>query len=303
MAKLSNLHETLLQQSRTNQHKSSADPSSVHAISCSGPLADARNFETLRHLRFASPIPHPCALAPQPPRHTAPVTLPPTHHIWFSFHGPRPVSHLTPPGTRHSRPARPRGRTCLVTNTPLSAVHPPRCSGLTKSEWPGVPAHSLRDHGPRASRPASHDPTALVPYDPTALAPLTLGPATRFRPPRGPCAPSCQLWTCQTRAPKSQAHGVRRDTGRDCRGCLRPYATWSSQHLTVGAIPRSGQHLTVCAISSPSRHPTRRASAGGEGPPQTTPLLSVRGCERGSNPLSSNTLHTPHTSGRGRKFD
>jgi hypothetical protein len=38
----------------------------------------------------ASPITHSCALAPSPPRHAAPVTLPPTHHIWFSHTGPSP---------------------------------------------------------------------------------------------------------------------------------------------------------------------------------------------------------------------
>jgi hypothetical protein len=38
----------------------------------------------------ASPIPHPCALAPSPPHRAAQVTLPPTHHAWLSHTGPGP---------------------------------------------------------------------------------------------------------------------------------------------------------------------------------------------------------------------
>ncbi len=58
--------------------------------------------------------------------------------------------------------------------------------------------------------------------------------------------------------------------------------------------------------SAPSQAPrgTQRDERAqvGRVPPQTTPLLSVRGCERGSIPLSSTTLHTPQMSGRGRKL-
>ena len=44
----------------TNQIKTAyilCGPSSTHAIICSGPLADARIFETLRHLRLLHPFP------------------------------------------------------------------------------------------------------------------------------------------------------------------------------------------------------------------------------------------------------
>ena len=124
---------------------------------------------------------------------------------------------------------------------------------------------------------APHDYTALAPHDFTALAPLPRARSLDLRPERGPPP---RYANCGRAI---EGHQSRRHTGyvaalcRDCHGCLRPYATRSSQHLAVCAIPSSSQHLTVCAISSPfvRGHPTRRASAGGEGPPQTTPLLSV----------------------------
>ncbi len=56
---------------------------------CQTPQPDAI-FRNLSLPLVASPIPHPCTLAPSPPRHAAPVTLPPTHHIWFSLTGPGP---------------------------------------------------------------------------------------------------------------------------------------------------------------------------------------------------------------------
>jgi hypothetical protein len=90
-------------------------------------------------------------------------------------------------------------------------------------------------------------------------------------------APLCQLWTCQTRAPKSHAHGVRHgawsrrprvptrlrlhnEHGAGDLGTTRHHPACSSQRL---------RHLKLLERG----HPTRRASAGGEGPPQTTPLL------------------------------
>ncbi len=70
------------------------------------------------------------------------------------------------------------------------------------------------------------------------------------------------------------------------------------RHPQLEPAPHSLRHLKPLVRG----HQTRRASAGREGPPQTTLLLSVRKCEWGSNPLSSTTPHTPQTSGRGRKF-
>ena len=152
---------------------------------------------------------------------------------------------------------------------------------------------------------APHGSTALVPHDHSALAPrdfaaLVPPPRIRSPDPRFQRGPPPRYANCgrAIEGHQSRRHsGYVTALGRDCRGCLRIDATRSSQHLTVCAIPGPGQHLRVCAATSPSRHPTRRASAGGEGPPQTTPLLSVRGCERGSNPLSSIILHKPKQAG------
>jgi hypothetical protein len=77
-------------------------------------------------LLVASPIPHPCTLAPSPPHRAAPVTLPP-HTPCMAFpHGPRAFSHVTPPGPLHSRPARSRGRPLQPLHR---AYHQPRVAG------------------------------------------------------------------------------------------------------------------------------------------------------------------------------
>jgi hypothetical protein len=149
----------------------------------------------------------------------------------------------------------------------------------------------LRGHLPLASYwlcasptgPRAHDPTALAPHDSTALAPhdstgLHLGPGhPTLDSNAARAAPLCQLWTCQARAPKSQAHGVRYGVGRDCRGCLRAYAyttstvpgTWGRP---VTAPACSSQHLTVCAISSPSREGTQRDEPAQAKPPRCSPF-------------------------------
>ena len=58
----------------------------------------------------ATPIPHPYALPPfTSTPHRSGNSPSHTSHMVF-LHGPRPVSHVTPPGTLPSRPARPRGR-------------------------------------------------------------------------------------------------------------------------------------------------------------------------------------------------
>ena len=117
------------------------------------------NPVTLRSLWSLHPYPTHDVHAPSPPRFVVPVTLTShTHNHSMAFlHGPRAGSHVTPPGPSLAarplpRPPTPLRHTglatnptspapsprssvpCLVTNTPLSAVHPPRCSCLTKSE-------------------------------------------------------------------------------------------------------------------------------------------------------------------------
>jgi hypothetical protein len=85
--KVSNWHETLLQLIRRS---SSAGPSSKLYNTCSAYFCGRFKFTTLRSLRLLHPFPtHMLSLHP-PPRLIVPVTLPPTHHTWFSFTGPGP---------------------------------------------------------------------------------------------------------------------------------------------------------------------------------------------------------------------
>jgi hypothetical protein len=68
-----------------------------------------------------------------------------------------------------------------------------------------------------------------------------------------------------------------------------------------------GKHLGVFASPSPSSGGTQRDEPAQVGPvgggyPKPTPLLSVRGCEWGSKPLSSNIHSTPNTGGSEHKF-
>ncbi len=105
------------------------------------------------HPSVATPIPHPYALAPSPPRLIVPVKLPPTHHIRFFLYGPRPVSHMTPPGTLHSRPARPRSRPLRTRpghQHSAERCSPPAVQLPHQSEWPGAP--SACGHGTQALR-------------------------------------------------------------------------------------------------------------------------------------------------------
>ena len=89
------------------------------------------------------------------------------------------------------------------------------------------------------------------------------------------------------------------------RWCTRPAPTrhfaGRGKRLTLSAI--TGEHGRLSATpstaastsrSSPAQAPQARAPNAtsqqvGPGPPQPTPLLSVRGCEWGPTPLSSNT--------------
>jgi hypothetical protein len=166
------------------------------------------------------------------PRHAG-NTLSHTSHMVFP-HGPRPVSHVTPPGTRHSRPARSRGRPLRT----LPGHHiPPRCSCLTKSGCPGAPSacgHVTLALAPHDSKTlAPHDFTALATHDFTALAPMTPWPS---RPHLGlghstldHNAASLHRYANCGRAVlghQSRRHsGYVTALGRDCRGCLRTYAT------------------------------------------------------------------------------
>jgi hypothetical protein len=148
------------------------------------------NYATLRFLRSLHPFPTRVLRSfTSTPRRSGNI---PSHTSHMVFpHGPRPVSHVTPPGTRHSRPERSRGRplrTLPGHHTPLSAVHPPRCSCLTKSGCPGTP--SACGHVTLALAPhdftalALHDFTALAPHDFTTLAPqdpTALAPSPRAR--------------------------------------------------------------------------------------------------------------------------
>jgi hypothetical protein len=162
------------------------------------------------------------------------------------------------------------------------------------------------NHGPSTGHTSLRHPVACIP----SVRRLTHRPSRLMtpRPTRRhnglglstPCskaahaAPLRQLWTCQTGHQSRRHPGVRHcawsrlprvptpSLRARCRG---PGAT--CHHPTC-----SSQHLAVCAITSPSREGTQRDESAQVSPPQTTPLLSVRGCEWNSNLLSSinNTL-------------
>ena len=127
-------------------------------------------FATLRSRRSLHPFPTHVLCSFTSSSRRSGNTPSHTSHLVFP-HGPRPVSHVTPPGTRHSRPARYRGRplgTLPGHHTPLSPVHPPRCSCLTNSGCPGAPSAC----GHVTQTLVSHNFTALAPHDSTALVPL-----------------------------------------------------------------------------------------------------------------------------------
>ena len=89
------------------------------------------------------------------------------------------------------------------------------------------------------------------------------------------------------------------------RWCTRPAPTrhlaGRGKRLTLSAI--TGEHGRLSATPSPAastsrsspaqapraRAPNATSQQVGPGPPQPTPLLSVRGCKWGPTPLSSNT--------------
>jgi hypothetical protein len=121
-------------------------------------------------------------------------------------------------------------------------------------------------------------------------------------------APLCQLWTCQTRAPKSHAHGVRHGVGRDCRGCLRAYAyTTSTVPVTWGRPVTTPPARASTSRSAPSQAPQERAPNatsqrrwGGSTPNHPAALRS--GMRMGfETPEQHHGTHS-QASGRGRKF-
>jgi hypothetical protein len=103
-------------------------------------------------------------------------------------------------------------------------------------------------------------------------------------------SPLCQLWTCQTRTPKSQALRVRHGVGRDCRGCLRPYATRSERASTSRSAPSPARASTSESRSAPSQAPRERAPNattrsqrrwGGSTPNDPAALRSESGMQMG----------------------
>ena len=117
--------------------------------------------------------------------------------------------------------------------------------------------------------------------------------ATGYSRPNAPRTPGSasqsQLWTCcsSTQQVQARSTGVpHRPVGfgsepgqRRARRAPRPidYPTArQAPRATRGQTPDSADH-----------------SAGGEGLPQTTPLLSSRGCKWGPNPLSSMNTYQP----------
>jgi hypothetical protein len=139
-----------------------------------GPSDPFANFSTLRSLWLLHPYPTHDVHAPSPPRLIVPVTLTShTHnHSTISTYGfpPRAPGRQSRDSTRAltrgpSAPAAAHSVPCLVTNTPLSAVHPPRYSCLTKSEWPGAPSA------------CGHVTLALAPHDSTAPRLMTSPPS------------------------------------------------------------------------------------------------------------------------------
>ena len=161
----------------------------------------------------------------------------------------------------------------------------------------------------RPSRLTSHDFTALAPHgftahtlhDRTTLAPHDPRPSRRYLEPGHSTLTSTRLTVphancgrATTRAPKSQAHGVRHGARSRLPRVPTHDAKQPGRHLVVCAIPSSSQHLTVCAITSPSRHPTRRVSAGGEGSTPNHPAALRLGMRMGFNPPEQHhTAHSP----------
>jgi hypothetical protein len=107
-------------------------------------------------------------------------------------------------------------------------------------------------------------------------------------------APLCQLWTCRTRAPKSQALGVR-------HGSRLPRVPTPSQRARTPPARASTPR------SAPSQAPrgTQRDEAAQVGrvhpkPARCSPFGDAKGFQ---TPLSSNILHTPKQAGEDASSD
>jgi hypothetical protein len=176
----------------------------------------------------------------------------------------------------HTLPSRPGPATCLT------RMHRAPSALYTISARPGMRA------GPDTSRPHTSDsrrgprcpPTRLgcvtSPFHATARAPAPVRERGRMDslPGQAPRA-RWQLWTCCSSTQQVQACSTG---GPDPpgAGCGRGPTT-----RTASPSPPPAHRQPLRGSTSPSSYTraTRRgeSSAGGEGLPQTTPLLSVRG--------------------------
>jgi hypothetical protein len=188
------------------------------------------------------------------------------------LHGPRAGSHVTPPGSPAPSPR--SSVPCLVTNTPLSAVHPQGAAASPKASGPVLPAHAVTYPwtlvGPRGPEATSRmhpigkagcmatRPSRLMTSRPSRL--MTPRPSrlmcTRPSRPLGPGHPTIDHIAAP--APRHAncgrarlGHQSRRHTGyvaalcRDCRGCLRTLRLrphYEHGPLLLGPAPRGLRH-------------------------------------------------------------
>jgi hypothetical protein len=106
---------------------------------------------------------------------------------------------------------------------------------------------------PRPSRLMTPRPSRLMTPRPTCLHLGSGHPTLDSNAARA--APLCQLWTCQTRAPKSQAHGSRR-WSRLPRAYAYPTSTVPG---TRGRLVTTPPDRASTSRSAPSQAPRERA--------------------------------------------
>jgi hypothetical protein len=179
-------------------------------------------------------------------------------------HGPSPVTwhrgFCTPPGSTSA--AERSTRRHATHHRTLRPTPPSRARSLDSP-------HPRRSHG-RTRHPfdANCERAARARVAPKPQAP-GVHYGSRSRLPRVPTPPH-----------QARCRGDSRD--RD-DPLLPPDCLWRAPHGQSHPKPLE------------RGHPTRRVSAGREDLPQTTSLLSVRGCKWESNPLSSFTSYTATT--------